>query len=125
MKLHNLILASLIIVTATLFAQTPATLSPSMVIEIPVDSPVVAQYLLDVTAIPFTTPEQMEIFFQAHRDDITDFVINKTDRSVYLLLNSTFITTNDLTAEDINRHLAAKALKMREDYLTLPVDEKK
>ncbi|MFN0275632.1 MAG: hypothetical protein ACKVPJ_07800 [Chitinophagales bacterium] len=119
-----IILFSFAITHTFSFSQTRAIVAENLVISIPVDSQVVKQYLLDLSAIPFTTAEQMEMFFEGHKDDVVDFLINRTERKVYMILNLDRISREKWAVKDINRYLEAKAVKMREVYLTLPVENK-
>ncbi len=93
-------------------------MNDQFIIELPEDEPLAEVYVLDAGELMFKTPEQMDIYFQGFNDNVTEFIMNKTDRVVEMHVNEEYRRSDKLPA-DLNQHLAQRAARMKERYLAM------
>lgn len=118
-KMKKTIFAFVVLTTGILsmnssFAQS-ARMTEKFIVEVPSSETLSSSYTVDVSSLNFNSVEQMETYFSGFNDDIVEFQIDRSSKTVTLNVKEKYLSAGK-TPADLNTYLAKRADKMKEKY---------
>ncbi|MEZ5013463.1 MAG: hypothetical protein R2794_04165 [Chitinophagales bacterium] len=107
---------SSVIVTAQTAEKGTATINSAMVITLNTETPLVADYDFDISAMHFVSKEAAEEYFAKCRDNIVNYTVDfeKHTATIHLMLE--FMEPRGWTVADYNAYLAKVSSRYQSVY---------